>query len=60
MTDFFENDEKKKSIKNLILDDFSVEDLNKYLEELKAEIDRVDKEIERKKSSKKSAESFFK
>lgn len=60
MTDFFEIDEKKKSIKNLILDDFSVEDLNKYLEELKAEIDRVDKEIERKKSSKKSAESFFK
>ena len=59
MTDFFEIDETKKSIKNLILDDFSIEDLNKYVEELKVEIDRVTKEIERKKSSKKSAENFF-
>tara|TARA_B100000963_G_scaffold297905_1_gene269494 strand:- start:247 stop:429 length:183 start_codon:yes stop_codon:yes gene_type:complete len=60
MTDFFEIDETKKSIKNLILDDLSIEDLNKYIEELKVEIDRVTKEIVKKKSSKKSAENFFK
>ena len=60
MTDFLEIDETKKSIKNLILDDLSIEDLNKYIEELKVEIDRVTKEIVKKKSSKKSAENFFK
>tara|TARA_Y100001935_G_C17027948_1_gene371055 strand:+ start:18 stop:200 length:183 start_codon:yes stop_codon:yes gene_type:complete len=60
MTDFFEIDETKKTIKTLNLDDFSIEDLNKYIEELKAEIDRVTKEIERKKSFKNSAENYFK
>tara|TARA_Y100000768_G_C23551178_1_gene483742 strand:- start:233 stop:415 length:183 start_codon:yes stop_codon:yes gene_type:complete len=60
MNDFFEIDDVKKTIKTLNLDDFSVEDLKKYIEELKEEINRVSKEMERKNSFKKSAENFFK
>ncbi len=60
MTDFFEIDENKKSIKILNLDDFSIEDLNKYINELKEEIERVSLEINKKDSSRKKAEEFFK
>ncbi len=59
MTDFFEIDEKNKTIKTLNLDDFSIEDLNKYIEELKNEIDRVEVEIKKKDVFKEKAESFF-
>ena len=34
MTDFFEVDEKQKTVKILNLDDFSVEDLQNYISEL--------------------------
>tara|TARA_B100000963_G_scaffold309315_1_gene285201 strand:+ start:602 stop:784 length:183 start_codon:yes stop_codon:yes gene_type:complete len=60
MSDFFEIDETKDTIRNLNLDDFSIEDLNKYIEELKVEIDRATKEIQKKKKFKNSAENFFK
>ena len=60
MTDFFEIDEKKKTFKLLNLDDLSIEDLKKYLNELKEEIDRTKLEIEKKSSYKKDAEKFFK
>tara|TARA_B100000575_G_C23043498_1_gene600599 strand:- start:678 stop:860 length:183 start_codon:yes stop_codon:yes gene_type:complete len=60
MTDFFEIDENKKTIKTLNLDDFSIEDLKKYINELKEEIARVKKEIEMKDDFKKKAEDFFK
>ena len=35
MNDFLEYDKSKKDIKVLNLDDFSIEDLNKYIFELK-------------------------
>ena len=60
MTDFLEIDENKKTIKTLNLDDFSVEELEKYIEELKIEISRVSQEIKKKSGIKKEAESFFK
>tara|TARA_Y100001970_G_C14112087_1_gene791451 strand:- start:239 stop:421 length:183 start_codon:yes stop_codon:yes gene_type:complete len=60
MTDFFEVDEKNKTIKILNLDDFSVEDLEKYLKELKQEIERVNLEINKKDVVKKEAEDYFK
>ena len=60
MTDFFEIDEKKKTVKTLNLDDFSIEDLFKYLEELKEEIQRVEEEVEAKNKIKSEAESLFK
>jgi uncharacterized small protein (DUF1192 family) len=50
----------KKSIKSLNLDDFSVEDLDKYILELKNEIDRVNMEKVKKKKLISDAENIFK
>ena len=41
MNEFLEYDISNKSIKSLNLDDFSVEDLDKYILELKDEINRA-------------------
>ena len=60
MTDFFEVDEKQKTVKILNLDDFSVEDLQNYISELQTEILRAQDEIKKKKNLKLSAEKFFK
>jgi len=60
MTNFFEIDEIKKSVKVLNLDDFSIEDLEDYISELNTEILRVREEIEKKNKFKKKAEEFFK
>ena len=59
MDDFFEVDEKKKTIKSINLDDFSIEDLEKYKTELNKEIGRVNLEIERKGKLKSTAEEYF-
>jgi len=60
MTDFFEVDEKQKTVKILNLDDFSVEDLQNYISELQAEILRAQDEIKKKENLKLNAEKFFK
>ena len=60
MTDFFEVDEKQKTVKILNLDDFSVEDLQNYISELQTEILRVQNEIKKKENLKINAEKFFK
>ena len=60
MTDFFEVDEKQKTVKILNLDDFSVEDLQNYISELQTEILRVQHEIKKKENLKLNAEKFFK
>ena len=60
MTDFFEIDEKQKTVKILNLDDFSVDDLQNYISELQTEILRVQDEIKKKKDLKLNAEKFFK
>ena len=60
MTDFFEVDEKQKTVKILNLDDFSVEDLQNYISELQTEILRVQDEIKQKENLKLNAEKFFK
>ena len=60
MTDFFEVDEKQKTVKILNLDDFSVEELQNYISELQTEILRVQDEIKKKKDLKLNAEKFFK
>ena len=60
MTDFFEVDEKEKTVKILNLDDFSVEDLQYYISELQTEILRVKDEIKKKENLKLNAEKFFK
>lgn len=60
MTDFFEVDEKQKTVKILNLDDFSVEDLQNYISEPQTEILRVEDEIKKKENLKLNAEKFFK
>ena len=60
MTDFFEVDEKQKTVKILNLEDFSVEDLRSYISELQIEILRVQDEIKKKENLKLNAEKFFK
>ena len=59
MDDFFEVDEKKKTVKSINLDDFSIEDLEKYKTELNKEILRVNLEIEKKGKLKNTAEEYF-
>ena len=60
MNEFLEYDESKKSIKSLNLDDFSIEDLDKYTLELKDEIGRVNMEKFKKKKLISEAENIFK
>ena len=60
MDDFLEIDEKKKTINPLNLDDFSVEDLDKYILELNKEILRANEEINKKNKLKNEAQRFFK
>ena len=60
MNEFLEYEENKKSIKSLNLDDFSVEDLDKYILELKDEIERANMEKVKKKNLISEAESIFK
>ena len=60
MNEFLEYEENKKSIKSLNLDDFSIEDLDKYTSELKDEIYRVNMEKIKKKKLISEAENIFK
>ena len=60
MNEFLEYEERKNSIKTLNLEDFSVEDLEKYILELKNEIDRVNEEIVKKLKLINEAEKVFK
>ena len=60
MNEFLEYEESKKTIKSLNLDDFSVEDLDKYTLELKDEINRVNMEKVKKKKLISEAENIFK
>jgi uncharacterized small protein (DUF1192 family) len=60
MNEFLEYGENKKSIKSLNLDDFSIEDLNEYISELKYEIQRVNIEKDKKRKLITAAENLFK
>ena len=59
MTDFLEIDDNKKTINTMNLEDFSVDDLNKYVFELKKEICRVGEEIKKKRKFLNDAQKFF-
>ena len=60
MDDFLEFDDEKKSVKSINLDDFSVEDLRKYIKELDEEKNRTELEIKKKNSLLEEAKKFFK
>ena len=59
MSEYLEYYDFKKSLKNLNLDDFSLEDLEKYITELNNEILRVKQEIEKKSLHLTEAKKFF-
>ena len=48
MSDFLEFEKETKAMKSINLDDFSVEDLKKYINDLTNELTRVKVEIEKK------------
>ena len=60
MGDFLEFDDEKKSVKSINLDDFSVEDLRKYIKELEDEKKRAKLEMKKKNSLLEEAKKFFK
>ena len=60
MSDFLEFEEKTKKIKSINLDDLSVEDLKKYIDELIKDIDRVKLEMKKKLKLQSQAEKLFK
>ena len=60
MGDFLEFDDEKKSVKSINLDDFSVEDLRKYIKQLGDEKKRTELEIKKKNSLLEEAKKFFK
>ena len=60
MEDYLEFEKDTKILKSINLDDFSVEDLNKYIGQLKKEIERVKSELGKKLQSQSEAEKYFK
>ena len=48
MDDYLEFDSEKKAVKSINLDDFSIEDLKKYISELENEIKRAEAEVAKK------------
>jgi len=60
MNDLLEFDNEKKTIKSINFDDFSVEDLVLYLNELNNEIKRTEDEIRKKNKVQEEAKKFFK
>tara|TARA_B100000378_G_scaffold272811_1_gene264830 strand:- start:333 stop:515 length:183 start_codon:yes stop_codon:yes gene_type:complete len=60
MDDFLEFDSEKKAIKSINLDDFSIEDLRMYINELENEIKRAEAEVIKKNKFQLEAQKFFK
>ena len=55
-----EFDEETKILKSINLEDFSIEDLEDYIESLQLEINRSESEIKKRVLTKKEAQKFFK
>ena len=60
MNNFMEFDEEKKTLKSINLDDFSIENLEEYIQTLTVEINRSQEEIKKRLNTKEEAEKFFK
>ena len=60
MSNFIEFDESTKILKSINLDDFSIEDLQEYIENLNLEIKRAEEEIKKRIKTKEEAQKFFK
>jgi len=51
---------KRRRLEPLLLDSLGIEELHLYIQELKAEIARVEADIGRKNSHRSAADAFFK
>jgi len=60
MSSFLEFEEGKKTIKAINLDNFSVEDLEEYIDDLKLEVRKAEEEIIKRIKTKEEAQKFFK
>ena len=60
MNNFMEFDEEKKTLKSINLDDFSIENLEEYIQTLTVEISRSQEEIKKRLKTKEEAQKFFK
>ena len=50
---------KRTRLEKLVLDTLGIEELRDYIAELKAEIERVEVDIERKQGHRSAADAFF-
>ncbi len=60
MDDFLEFEADKKTIRTISLEEFSIEDLHQYINELKKEIERTEKELIKKNQIQQEAKKYFK
>ena len=60
MDDYLEFEKDTKLLKSINLDDFSIEDLREYIEQLKREIVRVKSELDKKQKPQIEAKKYFK
>ena len=60
MNSFLEFEENKKTIKSINLDNFSIEDLEEYIDGLKLEVKKAEEEIKQRIKTKREAQKFFK
>ena len=60
MNSFVEFEVNKKTIKSINLDNFSIEDLEEYIDGLKLEVKKAEEEIKQRIKTKGEAQKFFK
>jgi len=60
MNSFLEFEEDNKTIKSINLDNFSIEDLEEYIDCLKSEVKKAEEEIKKRIKTKEEAQKFFK
>ena len=60
MNSILEFEEDKKKIKAINLDNFSIEDLEEYIDGLKLEVKKAEEEIKQRIKTKEEAQKFFK
>ena len=60
MDDYLEFEKNTQALKSIDLDNFSVEDLEEYMQQLTKEIERVKKELVKKLESQAEAKKYFK
>ena len=60
MSDYLEYENETKALKSINLNDFSIEDLKEYVDELTKELERVKIEMKKKLKIQSEAEKLFK